>query len=89
MISVILDGCEDAAGFAAAFLKDTEFLSLIKRQLTRDDFDDNVLAATETLAILLQMQPNFISDEEEYTRQEDNINNNEDDETFESGNGDL
>ena len=61
MISVILDGCEDAAGFAATLLKDTEILSLIKRQLTRDNFDDNVLAATETLAILLQMQPNLLA----------------------------
>ena len=61
LISVILDGCEDAAGFAATLLKDTEILSLIKRQLTRDDFDDNVLAAKETLAILLQMQPNLLA----------------------------
>lgn len=61
LISIILDGCEDAPEFAKTLLNNTDILTLIKRQLQRDEFDDNVLAATETLAILLQLQPEFIT----------------------------
>ncbi|OHT06935.1 hypothetical protein TRFO_24892 [Tritrichomonas foetus] len=62
LIAVILDGCEDAQGFADTILKNTELLELVKRQFKRDDFDENVLAATETLAILLQIYPQFIGE---------------------------
>ncbi|KAH0792440.1 DUF1716-domain-containing protein [Histomonas meleagridis] len=61
LIATILDGCEDAPDYATHLLQDTEVLSLIEKQFIRDDFDENVLAATETLAILLQIQPSFIS----------------------------
>jgi hypothetical protein len=36
-------------------------MALIHRQFARDDFDENVLAVTETLAVLLQLNPTFIS----------------------------
>ena len=62
LISVILDGCEEPQEFAQKILKETEIISLIQRQLQRDDFDENVLAATETLAILLQLYPPFIAE---------------------------
>lgn len=89
LISVILDGCDDAPGFAEILLKNTEIISLIKRQFRRDDFDDNVLAATETLAILLQIQPNFISDEEQYRTPPASNENDSDGEDVEGGNEEL
>lgn len=59
LISIILDGCDDGKDFANLLLKKTKLLSLIEKQFIRDDFDENVLAASETLAILLQIQPEF------------------------------
>jgi hypothetical protein len=34
---------------------------VIQRQFARDDFDENVLASTEAIALLLQLHPMFIS----------------------------
>jgi hypothetical protein len=62
LLSTILDGLEDGKEFASQILRETDIIPLIHRQFGRDDFDENVLQATETLAILLQLHPAFISE---------------------------
>jgi hypothetical protein len=46
---------------AGSLLETTALVQVIQRQFARDDFDENVLASTEALAILLQLHPMFIS----------------------------
>jgi hypothetical protein len=60
LISTILDGSEDAKDFADAILHQTKVLEVCQKQLARDDFDENIVACTETLAVLLQLRPNAI-----------------------------
>jgi hypothetical protein len=61
LIITILDGCDDSQDFSLDLLSATPLLSIIERQFSRDDFDENVFAATETLETLLQTQPKFIA----------------------------
>ncbi|EAY21618.1 hypothetical protein TVAG_013840 [Trichomonas vaginalis G3] len=61
LISTIIDGCEEPKAFIDSFIKDTILLKLIERQFQRDDFDQNVLAASELLAIILQSNTSTIA----------------------------
>lgn len=60
LISIIIDGCDDSKSVSEKILKETNILSLITKQFERNDFDENVLSASELLAILLQISPPLI-----------------------------
>lgn len=57
LISTVIDGCDEPKAFIDSITQDSPLITLIHRQFNRDDFDQNVLAASELLAILLQLQP--------------------------------
>ena len=57
LISIVLDGCDDSKQVAENIIKNTNILKIITKQFERDDFDENVLGASELLAIMLQMSP--------------------------------
>jgi hypothetical protein len=61
LITTILDGCDESQDFSHELLSATPLLRIVERQFSRDDFDENVFAAIETLEILLQTQPRFIA----------------------------
>ena len=60
LLSITLDGCDDSKQVSETVLKETNILKLIEKEFTRDDFDENVLAASELLAIMLQTSPSLV-----------------------------
>ena len=62
LISIIIDGCEDPKQVVDGLMKNTNILKLITKEFEREDFDENVLSASELLAILLQISPQLIKE---------------------------
>lgn len=60
LIATILDGCEDGREYAETLVEKTKLLEILQRQFSRDDFDENVLAASELLSVILQFQPKLV-----------------------------
>jgi len=62
LVLQVIDSDEDPSDFAENILQKTKFIDLVEKELKRDDFDDNILNSTESLSILLQLCPRFVSE---------------------------
>ena len=65
LLSTILDACEDGKEFAERLARKTKLFEVIQRQFARDDFDENVLAASELLSVILQFEPKLVQEVDE------------------------
>lgn len=61
LITELVDGCDDAEVFIEDLVKNTKLLSVILKQFNREDFDENVLEASEVLIVSIQIYKNCVS----------------------------